>query len=56
MDKIHSASVKNDPDFCHPVTWQQSAPELEKSRLVNNGYKLNEQLGFEKPKTVTWFF
>lgn len=46
VDEVNSASAKekkNTPllsDFCHPdvlVTWQQSTPELEKLRQVNNG-------------------
>ena len=51
VDAIRSASAKNHPslpDFCHPdvlVTWQQSAPESEKLRWVNNGCKLNEWSG-----------
>ena len=45
VDKVHSTSAKNNlslPDFCCPdvlVTWQQPAPEAEKSRWVNNGCK-----------------
>ena len=34
------------PDICHLgvlITWQQSAPEPEKLKWVNNGGKLNEQ-------------
>lgn len=49
MDKVYSASIKSGPSlpyFCHPdviITWQQSAPESEKLKWVNNGYKLNSQ-------------
>lgn len=46
VDKINSAFAKM-PYFCHPdvlVTQQQFPPKSKKSRWVNNGCKLKEQL------------
>ena len=54
VDEVHSVSAKNDPllpDFCIPdvlVTQQQSALQPEKLRWVDNGCKLNEQLGLSE--------
>lgn len=48
VHEVHSVFCKNDtslPDFCHPdvlATWQQSVPESENLRWVNNDSELNE--------------
>lgn len=49
--KVCSASAKMTPHgHTFAITWKQSAPESEKLRWVNNGYKLNGQSGYENPR------